>query len=138
MESGWGSLPLELKLRTLIVTDRETGLMSPRGIMGGSLHVPHEYRKAQQNLIRIVSICTCTISSLRGNNAVGGFHHILSLISRKTAGIDVITPLIAMFFFFPFYSKLCSNLLSDPSLDVQFHTFYLEKRGGGLVPNRAR
>lgn len=128
MEPGWKSFPPELKLRTLIVTDRETGLMSPRGIMGGSLHVPYEYRKAQQNLIRIVSICTRTISSLRGNNAVGGFHHILSLISRKTAGIAVITPLIARFFF-PFYSKLCSNLLSDPSLDVQFHTFYLEKRG---------
>lgn len=56
--------------------------------MGGGLRVPYEYHKAQQNLIIIVSICTriCSMSSLRGNNT--GFYHILSLISRKTAGVD--------------------------------------------------
>lgn len=134
MESGWEYLPLELKLRTLIVTDRETGLMSPRGIMGGNLHVPYEYRKAQQNLIRIVSICTCTISSLRGNNAVGGFHHILSLISRKTAGIDVITPLIAMFFFhfIQSFALICCQI--PPWMFSFIHFIW---RSGGLVPNRA-
>lgn len=41
----------------------------------------------------------------------------------------VITTLVSVFFFFHFMQSFASNLLSDPSLDVQLDTFYLEKQG---------
>lgn len=49
-----GFFPMELRL--ILIDIETTKLMSPKGIMGGSLHVPYEYHKAEANLRIIMSI----------------------------------------------------------------------------------
>lgn len=102
--------------------------------MGGSLRVPYEYHTAQQNLIIIVSIRTRAVSSLRGKTAFGGFHHMLSLIYRKTAGIDGYhSPHLVFFNFIQSFALICCQI--PPWLFSFIHFIW---RSGGLVPNRAR
>lgn len=93
--------------------------------MGGGLRAPYEYHKAQQYLIRIVSIRTRIISSLRGNNAAGGFHHTLSLIYRKTADIDGYhsTRRHVFSILFKAFALICCQIPPPPKCSVLYILF---------------